>query len=82
MLRSLVRVFGGHESVARLDIEDVSIFHRGDAIGKGVDPWIVGHDDHGAVRLYGDLTDQFAALALFVPALTLICVLLLRKQEK
>ena len=30
---------------------------------------------------FGDLTDQFLALALFVPALTLICVLLLRKQE-
>jgi ribosome-dependent ATPase len=31
---------------------------------------------------FGDLTDQFTALALFVPAMMLLCALLLRKQEK
>jgi ribosome-dependent ATPase len=31
---------------------------------------------------FGDLTDQFVALAIFVPALTVVCALLLRKQEK
>jgi ribosome-dependent ATPase len=31
---------------------------------------------------FGDLTAQFAALMLFVPSVTLICALLLRKQEK
>lgn len=31
---------------------------------------------------FGDLTEQFAALAVFVPAMTVLCVLLLRKQEK
>ncbi len=31
---------------------------------------------------FGDLTAQFVALMLFIPSVTLICVLLLRKQEK
>ncbi len=31
---------------------------------------------------FGDLTQQFIALAIFVPALTMLCVVLLRKQEK
>ncbi len=31
---------------------------------------------------FGDLTEQFAALAVFVPAMTVLCVLLLRKQDK
>jgi ribosome-dependent ATPase len=31
---------------------------------------------------FADLSHQFIALALFIPAMTLLCVLLLRKQEK
>jgi ribosome-dependent ATPase len=31
---------------------------------------------------FGDLTAQFGALAVFVPVMTVLCVLLLRKQEK
>ena len=31
---------------------------------------------------FGDLAEPFTALVLFVPALTVLCVLLLRKQEK
>jgi ribosome-dependent ATPase len=31
---------------------------------------------------FGDLTDQFMALAIFVPVITVLCGLLLRKQEK
>jgi ribosome-dependent ATPase len=31
---------------------------------------------------FGDLTDQFTALLIFIPVLTLVCVALLRKQEK
>ena len=43
---------------------------------------VITRGTFGKALGFGDLTDQFAALALFVPALTLICVLLLRKQEK
>lgn len=31
---------------------------------------------------FGDLADSLVALAMFVPVLTMLCVLLLRKQEK
>ncbi len=31
---------------------------------------------------FSDLTDQFMALTIFIPAMTLVCVALLRKQEK
>jgi ribosome-dependent ATPase len=31
---------------------------------------------------FADLSEQFTALALFVPAMTVLCMLLLRKQEK
>jgi len=31
---------------------------------------------------FGELADQFAALVIFVPAITVLSVLLLRKQEK
>jgi len=31
---------------------------------------------------FGDLTGEFTALALFVPAMTVLCVALMRKQEK
>ena len=43
---------------------------------------VITRGTFGKALGFGDLTDQFVALALFVPVLTLICVLLLRKQEK
>jgi len=43
---------------------------------------VISQGTFGKALGFGDLTEQFTALALFVPAMTLLCVLLLRKQEK
>ena len=43
---------------------------------------VISQGTFGKALGFGDLTEQFTALALFVPAMTTLCVLLLRKQEK
>lgn len=43
---------------------------------------VISQGTFGKALGFDDLTSQFTALALFVPAMTLLCALLLRKQEK
>jgi len=43
---------------------------------------IISQGTFGKALGFTDLTAQFTALALFIPAITALCVLLLRKQEK
>jgi ribosome-dependent ATPase len=43
---------------------------------------VISQGTFGKALGFADLSGQFTALALFVPAMTLLCVLLLRKQEK
>ncbi len=43
---------------------------------------VISQGTFGKALGFGDLTEQFTALALFVPAITVLCAVLLRKQEK
>jgi len=43
---------------------------------------VISQGTFGKALGFADLTQQFTALGLFVPAMTVLCVLLLRKQEK
>jgi len=43
---------------------------------------VISQGTFGKALGFTDLTAQFTALALFIPAITALCVLLLRKQEK
>jgi len=43
---------------------------------------VISQGTFGKALGFGELAEQFTALALFVPSMTLLCVLLLRKQEK
>jgi ribosome-dependent ATPase len=43
---------------------------------------VISQGTFGKALGFGDLTEQFISLALFVPAMTLLCAVLLRKQEK
>lgn len=43
---------------------------------------IISQGTFGKALGFADLADEFTALALFVPAMTVLCALLLRKQEK
>jgi len=43
---------------------------------------VISQGTFGKALGFGDLTEQFTALALFVPAMTALCAVLLRKQEK
>lgn len=43
---------------------------------------VISQGAFGKALGFGDLTEQFLSLALFVPAITVLCAVLLRKQEK
>ncbi|UCH53333.1 MAG: ribosome-associated ATPase/putative transporter RbbA [Pseudomonadota bacterium] len=43
---------------------------------------VISQGTFGKALGFADLAEQFTALALFVPAMTLLCTVLLRKQEK
>lgn len=43
---------------------------------------VISQGTFGKALGFADLTEQFTALAIFVPAIILLCVILLRKQEK
>jgi ribosome-dependent ATPase len=43
---------------------------------------VISQGTFGKALGFSDLTEQFTSLALFVPAMTLLCAVLLRKQEK
>ena len=75
---------GGADSRPMLQV--VSALEGGAALFSKIYPTthflVISQGTFGKALGFGDLIEQFTALALFVPAITLLCVVLLRKQEK